>query len=53
MNDWLTLCPLSGGFDLGSPGQISTARHCSRAGFRSRVNISFGSSLLPIESTKG
>ena len=54
MSDGLILCLLSGGFDLGAP--LGTSRRLGtapRAALRSRVNIPFGSSLLPIEIDEG
>jgi hypothetical protein len=53
MSDGLILYLLSGGFDLGGPGHIMTARHFAPAGLGSSINIPFGSSLLPIEIDEG
>ena len=41
MNDWLTLCPLSGGFDLGEPW----ARHDGEALLPSGIEVTRGHSV--------
>jgi hypothetical protein len=53
MSEGPILCLPTCGFDLGGPGHVTTARNCVPAELGSRVDIPFGSSLLPIEIDEG